>query len=150
VIVASGCGRAPAPEKIPQRPSAGSPVPAGANNKPIADEPVAGDLEAVHDGDRGPANQGQAKAAAKVAQDLPAGGPPLDRPLPHKIVYTAEVKLVVPELPTAEEQLKQLLKQNDGFVAQSELSGSAGSRRSGRWRVRVPIENFDAFVTELV
>src|SRR5271166_1809451 len=37
-------------------------------------------------------------------------------PLPRKIIYTAEVRLVVDDLPQAEEQLRQLLKEHKGFV----------------------------------
>jgi hypothetical protein len=69
--------------------------------------------------------------------------------VPRKIIYNAEVKMVVDDLPTAEDSLKQLLKKHDGFIAQSELSGSTGARRSGHWRLRVPVDSFDEFMTEL-
>jgi hypothetical protein len=90
-------------------------------------------------GDPGPAEQKAAGEEAAPAQ-----------PVPRKIIYTADVTMVVDDLPQAEEQLKQLIKDHKGFVAQSELSGSAGSRRSGRWRVRIPIEGFDAFLSQIV
>jgi hypothetical protein len=97
------------------------------------------------------APQGAAKAAVGKAGQKQAGGEqPPAQAIPRKIIYTAEVKLVVDDLPKAEEQLKQLIKQNGGFVAQSEQSGSAGSRRSGRWRVRVPVDGFDSFMTDIV
>jgi hypothetical protein len=86
----------------------------------------------------------------KVKQEQGARDLAPVQPIPRRIIYTAEVRLVVDDLPKAEEQLKELIKQNGGFVAQSELSGSAGSRRSGRWRIRVPVDGFDAFMTEIV
>jgi hypothetical protein len=95
-----------------------------------------------------PAVQGQAKGGG-AEQKLAGDAAPV-QPVPRKINYSAEVRMVVDDLPKAEESLKQLLKKHDGFVAQSELSGSAGSRRSGHWRLRIPVDGFDAFLTELV
>jgi hypothetical protein len=71
-------------------------------------------------------------------------------PLPRKIIYKAEVSLVVDDLPAAEEQLRQLINQHKGFIAKSELSGSTGSKRSGHWRLRVPVDGFDAFMAAVV
>src|SRR5262249_9770143 len=68
----------------------------------------------------------------------------------RKIIYNADVQLVVEDLPNAEDSLKQLLRKYDGFIAQSELTGSAGARRSGHWRLRIPVEGFDEFLSELV
>lgn len=65
--------------------------------------------------------------------------------LPRKIVYTADITLVVKDLAKAEAGLKALLKQFGGFVASSDLSGTPGSPRSGNWTVRVPVGRFDDF-----
>ncbi|MBL9122433.1 MAG: DUF4349 domain-containing protein, partial [Planctomycetaceae bacterium] len=35
----------------------------------------------------------------------------------------------------------------DGYVADANLSGSTGNSRYGRWKIRVPVEKFDAFVS---
>jgi hypothetical protein len=72
--------------------------------------------------------------------------PPADEKLPRKIVYTADVRVVVEDFPTAEAVLKKLVKDHHGFVAKSEVSGSAGERRSGTWKVRVPVDDFEDFV----
>jgi hypothetical protein len=71
-----------------------------------------------------PAVQGQAKGGGGNPQ--PAGGAAPVQPVPRKIIYNAEVRMVVDDLSKAEESLKQLLKKHDGFVAQSELTGSTG------------------------
>jgi hypothetical protein len=88
---------------------------------------------------------GQAKQGGAGAGDAAQA-----QAVPRKIIYNAEVKLVVEDLPKAEESLKELLKKHDGFIAQAEITGSAGSQRSGHWRLRIPVEGFDTFLTELV
>src|SRR5262249_52875363 len=69
-----------------------------------------------------------------------------DEKLPRKIVYTADVRVIVEDFETAEAELKKLLKDHHGFVAKSEVSGSAGSPRSGTWKLRVPVDEFESFV----
>jgi hypothetical protein len=65
--------------------------------------------------------------------------------LPRKIIYTADITLVVKDLTKAEGGLKALLKQHGGFVASSDLSGTPGTPRSGTWTVRVPVDRFEDF-----
>jgi hypothetical protein len=84
------------------------------------------------------------------AKQEPKGNAAPAPAVPRKIIYNSDVKMVVDDLPKAEESLRQLLKKYEGFVAQSEFSGSTGSRRSGHWRLRIPVESFDAFLTELI
>ncbi len=86
------------------------------------------------------------EAAGKNLVDKP--GP--DLPLPRKIIYTAEVRLIVEDLQKGAQELKHLIKELKGYVAQSELSGSAGSPRQGHWKIRVPVEGFEAFLDEVV
>jgi hypothetical protein len=67
--------------------------------------------------------------------------------LPRKIVYTGEVEVIVEDFDPAQKKLLQLIQEIDGaFIAQSDLSGSPGSPRRGRWKVRVPVGRLDKFV----
>jgi hypothetical protein len=143
VLVVPGCGgnapraaKTPAPAKSEQL--------AGMHDAPVPDEGELGEVAAVV------AHKGAAKGGGEAGQKQDDGAQHPVQPIPRKIIYTAEVKLVVDDLPRAEEQLRHLIKQSGGFVAQSELSGSAGSRRSGHWRLRVPVDGFDAFMAEIV
>jgi hypothetical protein len=68
----------------------------------------------------------------------------------RKIVYNGNVQLIVTDLDKAEAMLKALLKDTESIVASSEITGSAGSPRSGRWRVRVPVSHFDEFMDGVV
>ncbi len=65
--------------------------------------------------------------------------------LPRKIKYTADVELVVEEFQQAEQALKALVKAEGGYISQMEVSGSPGSPRNGKWKVRIPVNAFDAF-----
>jgi hypothetical protein len=96
--------------------------------------------------DPGPAGDGQQPAGQKEAAKGGEAKPAADEKLPRKIVYTADVRVIVEDFPTAEAVLKKLVKDHHGFVAKSEISGSAGERRSGTWKVRVPVDDFEDFV----
>ncbi len=55
--------------------------------------------------------------------------------------------VIVEDFDRAEEAFKQLISQQKGcYVAQAEVTGSAGSPRKGHWKVRVPVGQFEAFV----
>jgi hypothetical protein len=68
----------------------------------------------------------------------------------RKIIYNGTVQLIVKDLDKTEADLKALMKEFGVNVASSELTGSAGSPRSGHWRLRVPVERFDEFKDEVV
>jgi hypothetical protein len=60
----------------------------------------------------------------------------------RKIVYRADVDLVVELFDPLPEQIEAAVKQHGGFVSASNITGSPGSPRSGRWTIRVPVDRF--------
>jgi hypothetical protein len=76
-----------------------------------------------------------------------------EKPLPsasalqRKIIYTAEVQLVVEAFDSIPAEVEALAKQFQGYVANSAVTGSPGRPRSGQWTIRVPVERYDAFLT---
>jgi len=80
----------------------------------------------------------------------PAGA---EKPLPsasalqRKIIYTAEVQLVVEAFDSVPSEVEALAKRFDGYVASSTLTGSPGRPRSGEWTIRVPVERYAEFLT---
>jgi hypothetical protein len=66
-------------------------------------------------------------------------------PVVRKIIFTADVAVIVEDFATAEKDVTRLVQTHEAFVAQSEISSAPGTPRSGRWRVRVPVKRFDAF-----
>jgi hypothetical protein len=89
-------------------------------------------------------------AAGEFAEDQPAGGK--EKPAeekPRKIIYTAQVDLIVEDLAKGEQELKRLIQEQKAYIAKSEMRGSPGSPRSGTWTIRVPVEHFDLFMDEI-
>jgi Domain of unknown function (DUF4349) len=64
----------------------------------------------------------------------------------RKIVYNAEIRLIVEDLAATEAGVNRLYKRFKGYLAEQEIIGAAGSQRTGRWKVRVPIDEFDQFI----
>jgi hypothetical protein len=64
---------------------------------------------------------------------------------PRKIVYTAMLELLVDDLDKVEQELTQLVAQENGYIAKSELHGSPGTPRWGQWTVRIPVDHFGSF-----
>ncbi|HEY3392318.1 MAG TPA: DUF4349 domain-containing protein [Lacipirellulaceae bacterium] len=65
---------------------------------------------------------------------------------PRRIIYEAEISLVVKDVSAVESQIAALLKEHQGYVAESSIDRKQGEELSGRWRVRIPVERFDAFL----
>jgi hypothetical protein len=97
--------------------------------------------------------------APEAAQDPPAQraargpeGEPAEKAKeasPRKIIYTADVRLMVEDFARAEKALEQLVDANKGYIIKSVIQGSPGARRSGEWKVRVPAESFRSFQAAL-
>ena len=64
----------------------------------------------------------------------------------RKIIYEAEVTLVVDDVSTVHTEIGNLVKQFGGYVAEESIDGNTGLQRTGRWRVRVPVGGFDSFI----
>lgn len=64
----------------------------------------------------------------------------------RRIVYRADVDIIVERFDPLPSQIEALVKKYGGFVSASNLVGSPGSRRTGRWTVRVPVDQFQSFL----
>lgn len=131
--VGCGCGRSPQPK---------SAVVAMGDPGRVGQEMVQEDVPAMANEQGGPAVKEAAAAPGKPAGG--AGGQ-LPTPMPRKVVYNATVELIAEDLGTTEQELRQLVKRVKGYIAKSDLQGTAGTRRSGSWTIRVPVNQFDDF-----
>lgn len=97
-------------------------------------------------------NQARDKAVGHKGADQPrqADGRFQDEPVKRKIVYNGNVQLIVTDIDKAQAMLKAILKDTDALIASSEINGSAGTPRSGHWRIRVPVEHFEEFMDAVV
>ena len=78
-----------------------------------------------------------------------AGEPlPSSDALQRKIIYTADVELIVEDFGPVPSEVEKLAKELDGYVASSTVSGSPGDPRSGRWTIRVPVDRYDTFLNK--
>jgi hypothetical protein len=69
--------------------------------------------------------------------------------LQRKIIYTATVNLVTEKLSDSARKLADAVKSHGGYIAETNISGAAGSQRTATWKIRVPVPQFDAFMASL-
>jgi uncharacterized coiled-coil protein SlyX len=95
--------------------------------------------------DRGEAPMTTAPASEAIAtssDDAPA--------VPRKVIYTANVSLVVKDFAETDKQIQALTQEFGGFLAEFREDGSSGDQRSGRWVVRTPVNRFQEFLDRIV
>jgi hypothetical protein len=66
--------------------------------------------------------------------------------VPRKIIYDARIELLVESLNATERAILSLIEDSGGFLAESNLTAQTRTQREATWRVRVPVDRFDAFV----
>ncbi len=64
----------------------------------------------------------------------------------RKIIYTASVEIVVELFDGVEKKIDALVKSHQGFISSANLGRMRGERRSGSWTVRIPVDEYDAFL----
>jgi hypothetical protein len=99
----------------------------------------------VKGGEDRPVWEKRPRARKQEDAGAPAGEPVAGK-LARKIKYIADIQLAVTDFDIAEQKLMDLVAGNDGIFAQSDVAGSKGAPRSGRWRIRVPVESFQSFM----
>jgi hypothetical protein len=68
----------------------------------------------------------------------------------RKIIYDAQIDLVVDGVEPVAKKLAALVQEAKGYIAEQNVTGSPGSLRSIHWKVRIPVEQFDSFVDSVV
>ena len=76
------------------------------------------------------------------------GAAPAD--ISRKIIYDGQVDLVVESVDPIARKVATLVQDAHGFIAEMNVTGSPGSRRSMHWRLRIPVERFDSVVDAIV
>lgn len=64
----------------------------------------------------------------------------------RKIIYEAELHLVVEDLAAAEQKVTQLVKQHAGYLSEGSVQRRQGTPLTGRWVARIPVEQYEAFL----
>jgi hypothetical protein len=146
LFVSLGCGQQPQVRDQSKSPAS--------RQAEIGDQEKEFSDEIVHFGDpRGqeqnvPRENGNAMAKMERPAVQKAA---LAEPSPRKIIRSADIKVIVNDFAQAEQALTKLIGDlKDGYLAQAVITGSAGSPRSGLWKVRVPVDQLDAFVAAAI
>ncbi len=70
--------------------------------------------------------------------------------LSRKIIYDGEVDLIVKDVDSIAKQVSAAIQEARGYIAEQSTTGSPGSPRSMRWKLRVPVEQFESLVQKVV
>lgn len=84
-----------------------------------------------------------------VEDNGPAASPaetPVNIQSTRKIIYTANLNLTVESFGGVADSIVRLSQQFGGFVARANISGNTGDSRQGSWTLRVPTEQYRAFL----
>jgi hypothetical protein len=82
-------------------------------------------------------------APGSPAGEAPAPAPPA---LPRKIIYNADIALIIEDFSRTEPEIQKLVEAGGGYIAEQRVLGSPGAQRSALWKVRVPVDSFEQFV----
>jgi hypothetical protein len=74
---------------------------------------------------------------------------PISSPLDRRIIYVADLTLIVQDFSRTAKELPELVKQAGGYLSDVAIDRSSGEQRSGRWVVRVPVDRFDDFLDDV-
>ena len=85
--------------------------------------------------------------ASQADKPLPAADSPA---LSRKIVYDAQIDLITENVDPIAKKLTALVQEARGYIAEENTTGSPGSQRSMHWKIRLPVDQFDAFVGKIV
>lgn len=67
---------------------------------------------------------------------------------PRRIIYTANVDVVVEDFEGVPGRVADLAEQFGGYVAGSNVHGQPGHPRRGTWTIRVPVEQYEGLLSE--
>jgi Domain of unknown function (DUF4349) len=87
---------------------------------------------------------------ATATQPGPAGTPAAPSAISRKIIYDAQVDVIVNSVEPTAKRVTTLVQDARGYIAEQNITGSPGTLRSMRWKIRIPVEQFDSFVESLV
>ena len=64
----------------------------------------------------------------------------------QKIIYDTNISMRTESFNGVATEVIQLTEQCGGFIAAAKLSGASGDQRSGSWTIRLPVEQYRAFL----
>jgi Domain of unknown function (DUF4349) len=92
---------------------------------------------------------GSASTLLALQPGAPIAAPTESSAIARKIIYDAQVALLVDSVDPAAKSVAKLVQNARGYIAEQSVTGSPGSPRAMHWRIRIPVEQFDAFVESI-
>jgi hypothetical protein len=74
---------------------------------------------------------------------------PASPPAQRKIIYNAELQLVVKELDQVGKRIQEIVAAHSGFISHSNIDTSRGAYRTGNWTARIPTDRYTEFLNEV-
>ncbi len=133
IVAALGCGEA----QINQRNFTSSASPSA----PAEEMKLANNAEQI--GTESPAGDTQPPGSAR------AKAAPVRPMVARKIIYNAQVELVVESVSSTADALARLIQESGGYISETDIVSSSELRRQATWKVRIPVDRFDAFLGEV-
>ena len=97
-----------------------------------------------------PHPRGESAGEAKDAPPLPGGKPAAEKEAAdRKVIYSASVEVVVRNVDEARGEVERLTDAHKGYIAKSDVSGTAGSRRTATWTLKIPADKFRVAIAGL-
>jgi uncharacterized protein DUF4349 len=93
---------------------------------------------------------GSVTMLATATQPGAAGATAGPSAISRKIIYDAQVDVIVESVDPIAKRVTTLVQDARGYIAEQNVTGSPGSLRSMRWKIRIPVEQFDSFVESVV
>lgn len=94
-----------------------------------------------------PAETAAFAEGAETGENIDAAGE--IKTIERKIIYTSEIQVQVEDLDDAAIKLSSLIEKHKGYIASQEIEGQPGWQRTGTWKIRIPVANFDQFRADL-
>ncbi|MGI9456288.1 MAG: DUF4349 domain-containing protein [Aeoliella sp.] len=92
---------------------------------------------------------GEEATLARSANNT-AGNEQIDTGVQRKIIYVANLSLVVDDFGKTEQAIPELVELHGGYLSNANVSRNRGSERSGNWTARIPVDAFDQFLDATV
>ena len=89
---------------------------------------------------------------AKAIQSATPSNSPAKAPLTHierRIIYNAQLNLIVEDFTAFEQKIKALVGTANGYTDNYNSNSVNHSVRSGTWKLRIPVDEFDRFISQL-
>jgi hypothetical protein len=111
---------------------------------------VGDDAATSVDAELGTLDDGDNTSAAGVNETKPVDPAKIKSPdFKRRIVRTGEMELHVEQFSQVPSKIGGLVDQYAGYIASSNVAGSAGDSRNGTWTLRVPSDRFEEFLDDL-